>query len=173
MKHRKLLTIVGAFAALGLASLVPSTGMAQQKQEICDNGIDDDDDKAVDCDDSDCTRDPFCKPPAPKGFCHNIGGPELAGGGANCDPVTGACTITDSESDPPRTFTIFPDEFFGTVIGTDSPNAILAHLAHGDGPTVELIDPPLHLSSQDQNHKGANVECIGTRDFEQPEEPGN
>jgi hypothetical protein len=32
---------------------------AQTKGEICDNGIDDDGDKLVDCDDPDCT----CKPP--------------------------------------------------------------------------------------------------------------
>jgi hypothetical protein len=171
MKFQKWVMIVGVFAALGLVSMVPSTGMAQQKKEICDNGTDDDGDKAVDCDDSDCTADPFCKPPAPKGFCHNIGGPDDLGGGANCDPVSGDCTITDATDG--RTFTIGADEFFGTVIGTTSPKAILAHLQHGDGPTVELIDPPLHLASQDQNHKGANVECFGTRDFEQPEEPGN
>ena len=139
---------------------------------ICDNGVDDDGDKDVDCDDKDCEADEFCKPPAPKGFCHNIGGPELAGGGANCDPITGECTVTEEGTG--RTLTIGPEEFFGTVIGTNSPNAILAHLAHGDGPVVEgPFDPVFHLSSQGDNHKAANVECIGSREFEQPEDPGN
>ena len=170
MKAHKLFMIFGLSLVLGVA-LMPSAGMAQNEKEICDNGTDDDGDKDVDCDDKDCDQDEFCKPPEPKSFCHNIGGPELAGGGANCDPVTGSCTITEEETG--RTFTIFPDEFFGTIIATNSPNAILAHLAHGDGPTVEEIDPPLHLSSEGQNHKGANVECIGTRDFEQPDDPGN
>src|SRR5258706_14393071 len=145
MKSAKLLVIVGLLGALGYA-LQPSPAGAAPAKEIYDNGVDDDGDKDVDCDDSDCSADPFCKPPAPKGFCHNIGGPDLLGGGANCDPVTGDCTVTDPESG--RTFLIGSDEFFGTIIGTDSPKAILAHLAHGDGPTVEIIDPPLHLPSQ-------------------------
>jgi hypothetical protein len=38
---------------------------------------------------------------------------------------------------------------------------------------VLVIDPPLHLSSRGDNHRAANVDCIGTRVFEQPEEPGN
>ena len=33
---------------------------AQTKGEVCDNGADDDDDKDVDCEDSDCADDPFC-----------------------------------------------------------------------------------------------------------------
>src|SRR5262245_48623578 len=115
----KLLTVAGLSAVMGLA-LMPSPAMAQKTtKEICDNGVDDDGDKAVDCDDSDCSADPFCKPPQPKGFCHNIGGPELAGGGANCDPVSGSCTVTEDGTG--RTFTVSSDEFFGIVIGTTSP----------------------------------------------------
>ncbi len=170
MTKQKLLVSLGLSAVIAVGFL-PSLASAQSVKEICDNGIDDDKDKAVDCDDSDCAADPFCKPPAPKGFCHNIGGPELAGGGANCDPISGVCTVTEEGTG--RTASIGPDEFFGTIIGTTSPKAILAHLGHGDGPTVEIFDPTFHLSSQGDNHKAANVECIGTRVLEQPGEPGN
>src|SRR5438093_6714543 len=82
MKHRKLFMILAAFAALGFVALVPSTGMAQAKKEICDNGTDDDGDKLVDCQDPDCSADPACKPPPKEGVCHNIGGPDAKGGGA-------------------------------------------------------------------------------------------
>jgi hypothetical protein len=171
MTRHKLLMIIGLFSILGFA-LAPSPSAAQVKKEICDNAIDDDGDKAIDCEDSDCSADPFCKEPPPKdGFCHNIGGPEATGGGADCDPETDACTVTEEGTG--RTFTVYPEEFFGIIIGTSSPKAILAHLAHGDGPTVEIIDPPLHLASQGDNHKASNVECIGTRLLEQPDEPGN
>ncbi|MDH3200774.1 MAG: hypothetical protein OEM15_07770 [Myxococcales bacterium] len=34
--------------------------LAQKKVEICDDGKDNDGDKAVDCDDPDCSKDPSC-----------------------------------------------------------------------------------------------------------------
>src|SRR5262245_4773024 len=83
MKTRTLVLSLGFCAAL-VYPLVPSIGHAAK--EICDNGIDDDGDKAIDCEDSDCSGDPSCKEPPPKAVCHNIGGPDEKGGGANCDP---------------------------------------------------------------------------------------
>jgi hypothetical protein len=169
MTKQKLFMIVGLFLALGLAML-PSPGTAQA-QEICDNGVDDNGDKLVDCDDPLCVNDPACKepPPPPQGFCHNIGGAEELG--ANCDQEAGTCTVTEEGTG--RTFTISGQEFFGIVIGTDSPQALLAHILHGDGGIVEVIDPPLHLASQGDNHRAANVTCIGLRVIPQPDEPGN
>jgi hypothetical protein len=41
--------------------------------------------------------------------------------------------------------------------------ALEAHIAHGDGPFVLTIDPPLHLASTEGPHRASNVECIGTR----------
>ena len=39
-------------------------------------------------------------------------------------------------------------------------NSIDAHIRHGDGEATTIFDPPLHLSSEGQNHLGANVECV-------------
>ena len=170
MTRSKLMMITVGFSVallLGLG-LAPSPANAQGKGEVCDNGQDDDGDKAIDCEDEDCKDAPECGPTA-KGFCHNIGGPDALG--ANCDPETGACSVTDQETGV--TYTALEDEFFGHVIGTDSPNAILAHIKHGDGPVVEFIEPTLHLASQGDNHKASNVNCIGIRVIEQPDEPGN
>jgi len=39
--------------------------------EICDNGVDDDGDQLVDCDDPDCVEHPACAPPPPVELCDN------------------------------------------------------------------------------------------------------
>ena len=170
MKHRKLFMILAAFAALGFVALVPSTGMAQAKKEICDNGTDDDGDKLVDCQDPDCSADPACKPPPKEGVCHNIGGPDAKGGGANCDPDTvDPCTVTFKDG---STMSISGTQYFGIVVPF-SDNAIDAHINHGDGVATVIFDPPLHLASTGQLHIASNVECLADRVFEQPPEPGN
>jgi len=107
-------------------------------------------------------------PPPPKGICHNIGGPEELG--ANCDPAAGTCTVELEDG----SFLIVPqNNFLGIIVGTDSPGALAAHIAHGDGPIQLTFDPPLHLASTGQNHAASNVECLGTRVIVQPPEPGN
>jgi len=52
--------------ALGLVGPAVTQVNAQTKGEICDNGIDDDGDKLIDCDDPDCD----CTPP-PTEICDN------------------------------------------------------------------------------------------------------
>ena len=107
-------------------------------------------------------------PPPPKGICHNIGGPRELG--ANCD-ATG-CTV-DLEGG--GTLVVRPGQFLGIIISFNqlSAGALNAHINHGDGPVLRTFDPPLHLASTGQNHEASNVECLGTRLIEQPEEPGN
>lgn len=110
-----------------------------------------------------------CPPPPPKeGICHNIGGPEQLG--ADCDVVTGACLVGLVGG---QTLIVPAGNFLGIIVGTDSPGALAAHLAHGDGPIQLIFDPPLHLASTGQNHSASNVECMGTRVIAQPPEPGN
>ena len=121
-----------------------------------------------------------CDPPPPpvcdptkekcdvKGFCHNIGGPRELG--ANCDGATGACQFT---LDTGQTITVARNHFLGILIPPTSQRAIAAHIAHGDGPTVSVFDPALHLASTGQIHKASNVECLGARVLPQPPEPGN
>jgi hypothetical protein len=59
MKLQKWFMIFSLLLAVGFA-LVLTTGTAMaQATEICDNGIDDDSDKLVDCDDPDCADE--CK----------------------------------------------------------------------------------------------------------------
>ena len=110
-----------------------------------------------------CTKD--CKQ-----ICHNIGGPRDLG--ANCD-MTGTCTYT--LGDGGGNLTLGPNQFLGIVISfnQDSAAAFAAHIAHGDGGIVATFDPALHLASTDGPHRDSNVECIGTRVFPQPPEPGN
>lgn len=120
--------------------------------------------------DKTCEIDPEKCPPPPevKGFCHNIGGPQELG--ANCDGATGACTYT---LDSGQTLTVALNHFLGILIPPTSEGAIAAHIAHGDGPTVVVYDPPLHLASTGQIHKASNVECLAERVLPQPPEPGN
>jgi hypothetical protein len=65
LDKRKLIGVVAlcfalAFVLLGLFSPSVPQINAQTKTEICDNGIDDDGDKAVDCADTDCASSPSC-----------------------------------------------------------------------------------------------------------------
>lgn len=65
-------------------------------------------------------------------------------------------------------------QFLGIIIGNPgSAGALAAHIAHGDGSILATFNPPLHLASQDQNHRAANVECLGQRIVPQPPEAGN
>lgn len=48
------LLLLALLCTLPLFALIPDQPSAQTKVEICDNRIDDDDDKLVDCDDPDC-----------------------------------------------------------------------------------------------------------------------
>ncbi|MDQ3562760.1 MAG: hypothetical protein M3436_01010 [Pseudomonadota bacterium] len=111
---------------------------------------------------------PTVPPPPKDGICHNIGGPEELG--ANCDG-TGTCTYELEDG----TIEVAEGNFLGIVIGQNGlpTAALLAHIAHGDGPIVQLFDPPLHLASEIGPHRASNVECEGTRVVLQPPEPGN
>jgi len=170
MTRQKWVMIVGLFAVLGLAALVPSSGMAQATEAICDDNIDNDEDKDTDCEDSDCSEDPACKEPEIKEACHNIGGPDAKGGGANCDPNEDQpCCI---ETEEIGEVCISNTQYFGIII-SNGENSFDAHISHGDGEATTTYDPPLHLSSDGQNHLGANVECVATRVNEQDPEPGN
>jgi hypothetical protein len=106
------------------------------------------------------------QPPCPTGLCHNIGGPRELG--ANCDG-TGFCSYQIGGV----TVGVPAGQFLGIIIGTNSANAIAAHIAHGDGPILFTFTPPLHLASEGQNHRAANVDCLGQRIVPQPPEPGN
>jgi hypothetical protein len=54
--------IVGLVLAVGLVlTLSAGTAAAQAKTEICNDGIDNDGDKLVDCADPDCATDPACQ----------------------------------------------------------------------------------------------------------------
>ena len=114
-------------------------------------------------------KEPPCPPPPAKSLCHNIGGPRDLG--ANCD-MTGTCTYTAGGG---QNLTLGPNQFLGIIISfnQDSAGAFAAHIAHGDGGIVATFDPALHLASTDGPHRDSNVECIGTRVFPQPPEPGN
>jgi hypothetical protein len=59
--------IVSVLFALSLV-LGLSAGTAMAQETSCNDGIDNDGDKAIDCKDSDCTNSEFCKtPPPPNG----------------------------------------------------------------------------------------------------------
>ena len=51
------------FLAVGVIALPVTQVGAQTKTEVCDNQVDDDDDKLIDCEDPDCAEDPACKTP--------------------------------------------------------------------------------------------------------------
>jgi hypothetical protein len=110
-------------------------------------------------------------------ICHNIGGPQQLG--ANCDqgPNQGEYTCADVNG---QSYVLKENQFFGILIFSSksdhlppNPSALAAHLAHGDGEADIIFDPPLHLAYAVGPHKLSNVECIGTRVFDQPPEPGN
>ena len=67
MKKLHLL-LLALICTLPVLALMPGHPVAQTKTEICDNGIDDDGDKLIDCADPDCK----CTPPP--------------GGGTPCSP---------------------------------------------------------------------------------------
>ena len=112
-----------------------------------------------------------CDPcnPERRCICHNIGGPEDLG--ANCD-MTGNCTYPIEGGGE---ITVAPNHFLGIIIGFNAENtkALGAHIGHGDGRIVARFDPALHLASTAGPHRASNVECMGERVLEQPEEPGN
>jgi hypothetical protein len=108
-------------------------------------------------------------------LCHNIGGPRELG--ANCEQNPEGNFTCDFNG---IGFVLEKNQFFGILIFSSDafhfpPNeqALAAHLAHGDGDADVIFDPPLHLASEVGPHNLSNVECIGTRVFEQPPEPGN
>lgn len=107
-------------------------------------------------------------PPPPSDLiCHNIGGPRDLG--ANCEN-TGNCSV-ELVGGGTIVFTN-PNQFLGILIGA-SDTAAAAHIAHGDGFSELIFDPPLHLASVIGPHRASNVECMATRVFPQPPEPGN
>ena len=114
--------------------------------------------------------DSVCDPcnPDSRCICHNIGGPDDLG--ANCD-MTGTCTYPTDQGD----ITVTPNHFLGIIISFNAANskALGAHIGHGDGPIVARFNPALHLASTAGPHRASNVECLGERVLEQPEEPGN
>jgi hypothetical protein len=62
--------LLGVFAlALLLSSPQVTPVNAQGKAEICNDGIDNDGDKLIDCADPDCVNDPSCKTPPPGTGC--------------------------------------------------------------------------------------------------------
>jgi hypothetical protein len=121
---------------------------------------------------AECNDDNPCPPPCggegqpPCNICHNIGGPRELG--ANCD-ATG-CSVDLGGG---QTLTVLPGQFLGIIIGKGTVNALAAHIAHGDGPILVTFNPPLHLASTGQQHKAANVECVGQRLVPQPPDHGN
>jgi hypothetical protein len=108
-------------------------------------------------------------------LCHNIGGPRDLG--ANCDG-TGRCTY---QLEGGGTITVAAGDFLGILIGGPqfqapvslTNAAVAAHLAHGDGIASAEFNPPLHLASDIGPHRASNVDCLATRVFAQPPEPGN
>lgn len=105
-------------------------------------------------------------PPEKYTLCHNIGGPRDLG--ANCE-ATGNCTVLLEDE---TLLTFSQNQFLGIVIGAGD-QSINAHLAHGDGFVQFLFEPALHLASAIGPHRASNVECLATRFFPQPPEPGN
>jgi hypothetical protein len=64
MNRQRVFMIAGLLFVLGLLVAMP-VGTAQATTEICNNKVDDDGDKAVDCADPDCATSEFCKTPPP------------------------------------------------------------------------------------------------------------
>ena len=84
--------------------------------------------------------------------------------------MTGNCSVLLEDG---STITVTPNHFLGIIISA-GPNALAAHLKHGDGFVEAIFDPPLHLASTGQNHAASNVECLAERaTTTQPDEPGN
>jgi hypothetical protein len=167
MTVKRFMFALGMFTALllGAFALQPSLSVATEK---CECG-EDKEGKCLPCDECDCGKDEKdeCLP-CKFEICHNIGGPRELG--ANCDGTGNCSFVQDGE-----TFNVPEDHFLGIIIGfkTIGP-ALKAHLNHGDGFVLQTFDPALHLASEEQNHRAANVECFAKRAITtQPPEPGN
>ena len=168
MTVKRFMFALGLFAAmmLGAFAMQPSLSLAGEQ---CECG-EDKDGKCLPCDECDCGKDEKTDECLPCKFeiCHNIGGPRELG--ANCDGTGNCSFVQDGE-----TFNVPEDHFLGIIIGfkTIGP-ALKAHLNHGDGFVLQTFDPALHLASEGQNHRAANVECFAKRAITtQPPEPGN
>jgi hypothetical protein len=163
---KQTMAAAGLLSALLAAGLVlkPSLSMATEK---CECGEDEKTNECLPCD-CDCKDEKNECIQCKFEICHNIGGPRDLG--ANCDGTDNCTFIVDgNEIEVPK------DHFLGIIIGfkTLGP-ALKAHLNHGDGQILETFDPPLHLASEGQNHRAANVECFAKRLITtQPPEPGN
>jgi hypothetical protein len=66
MKRQKLFMIVGVLFVFGVTLALPVGPALAQSKEICNDGVDNDGDKAIDCADADCATSDFCKTPPPK-----------------------------------------------------------------------------------------------------------
>ena len=167
MTVKRFMFALGMFTAmlLGAFALQPSLSVATEK---CECG-EDKDGKCLPCDECDCGKDEKdeCLP-CKFEICHNIGGPRELG--ANCDGTGNCSFVQDGE-----TFNVPEDHFLGIIIGFKAiGNALKANLNHGDGFVLQTFDPALHLASEGQNHRAANVECFAKRAITtQPPEPGN
>lgn len=109
--------------------------------------------------------------PKDLGICHNIGGPD--GLGANCDgDCVGLDFLAPAEALCGQIEACATDRIYLGIFVPHSDNAIEAHIKHGDGPTLVLIDPD---REHGQAHDDANWDCIAYRfeSNEQPPEPGN
>lgn len=67
-----LVLMLALLCTPALFAMMPTQATTQTKTEICGNGIDDDDDKLVDCDDPDCKCEPTKKgTPCSPGYWKN------------------------------------------------------------------------------------------------------
>ncbi len=77
--HLKLMLVL--FAVITLAASPVFAGKPPRDPEICNNGIDDDRDKKIDCNDSDCMGDPAC----PAGECASYTDKDVCNADPNCE----------------------------------------------------------------------------------------
>lgn len=68
---KPLVLILALLCTPLLFAMMPNSAGTQTKVEICDNKIDDDDDKLVDCDDPDCKCEPSKGTPCSPGYWKN------------------------------------------------------------------------------------------------------
>jgi len=80
-----LALVVACVVALGTLTSQGTNVIAQVKAEICDNKVDDDDDKLIDCEDPDCKCEPPKGPPCSPGYWKN----HLDDFNATCVQVSG------------------------------------------------------------------------------------
>jgi hypothetical protein len=66
---KRLLLMFALFFAVGLGLVLLPVGTASAQETACNDGLDNDGDKLIDCKDPDCATDPACKvPPPPSGI---------------------------------------------------------------------------------------------------------